>query len=199
MAICLMALSHYLNQYWLFISEVLWDSSENNFPVNATATILYYEFKSYTSKITATSSRGQRVKCLIAASPHCGSLHAEGPVFADALSCRLPRYYQSTLHAVHIDCHVDHDCLLQKSNGNLPWWPGGHFTKGLCVHDWNLILLSVILILVIQSGHNFVHVTTAELLQLVQHFDLIGCFGSWYFPLKHVKTTFLRYLDCELI
>ena len=167
MAICLMALSHYLNQYWLFISEVLWDSSENNFPVNATATILNYEFKSYTSKITATSSRGQCVKCLIAASPHCGSLHAEGPVFADALSCRLPRYYQSTL--------------------------------GLCVHDWNLILLSVILILVIQSGHNFVHVTTAELLQLVQHFDLIGCFGSWYFLLKHVKTTFLRYLDCELI
>ena len=31
MARCLMALSHYLNQWWLIISEVQWQSPENNF------------------------------------------------------------------------------------------------------------------------------------------------------------------------
>ena len=34
MACCLTASSHYLNQYWLMISEVLWHSPDNNFTEN---------------------------------------------------------------------------------------------------------------------------------------------------------------------
>ena len=57
MACCLMAPSHYLNQCWLFISEVLW-----HFTVSAEATILHYEFENYTFKIIAISLRCQWVK-----------------------------------------------------------------------------------------------------------------------------------------
>ena len=54
-----MAPSHYLNQYWLLISEVLWHS-----PVSASAqaTIMYHEFENYTFIITGTYPRGQWVK-----------------------------------------------------------------------------------------------------------------------------------------
>ena len=61
MAYCLTAPSHYLNQFWLLINEVLWYSPESNFPKGAQAVILYNEFVNYTFEITATSSRGQRV------------------------------------------------------------------------------------------------------------------------------------------
>ena len=45
-----------------------------------------------------------------------------------------------------------------------------HFTKGARAHDWNLakILFVLILILLIQSCHNFAHVMTAELSWHVQ-------------------------------
>ena len=36
---------HYLNQFWFFISEVLWHSLESNFTSSAWAAILYDEFK----------------------------------------------------------------------------------------------------------------------------------------------------------
>ena len=53
--------------------------------------------------------------------------------------------------------------------------PGAHSTKGLWAHNWNLmqIIILVIMILIIQSGHNFAHVTTAQLLWHVQNCDLI--------------------------
>ena len=41
MACFLIAPSHYINQCWLLISEVLWHSPENNFTLSAQATILY--------------------------------------------------------------------------------------------------------------------------------------------------------------
>ena len=38
---CLMAPSHYLNQCWLLISEVLWHSHKSSFTASAPAAILY--------------------------------------------------------------------------------------------------------------------------------------------------------------
>ena len=58
---CLIAPRHYLNQCWLLIREVLWQSPESNFTVSAEAAILCDEFENYTFKITATSLRGQWV------------------------------------------------------------------------------------------------------------------------------------------
>ena len=59
MACCLSAPSHYLNQYWILISEVLWHSLKSNFAARAQGTILYNEFENHTLKIIATSTRGQ--------------------------------------------------------------------------------------------------------------------------------------------
>ena len=64
MACCLMAPSHYLNQWLHVISEVLWHSLESNFTTSAQATILCNEFENYTFEIAATSSRGQWVLTL---------------------------------------------------------------------------------------------------------------------------------------
>ena len=47
MACCLSAASHYLNQRWLISSEVLWHSTQSNFPESDWANILYIEFKNY--------------------------------------------------------------------------------------------------------------------------------------------------------
>ena len=61
MAWCLTAPSHYLNQCWLLIIEVLWHSSESNSTARAQAIILQNELESYILKITVISLRG-----------HCG-------------------------------------------------------------------------------------------------------------------------------
>ena len=50
MACCLMAPSHYLNQYGFLISEVLWHSPEGKLTVSVQATILYNEFENYAFK-----------------------------------------------------------------------------------------------------------------------------------------------------
>ena len=58
MACCPMAPSHYLNQCWLFISDVMCHWFESNFGLSAQATILYNELINYTYKITAPSLPG---------------------------------------------------------------------------------------------------------------------------------------------
>ena len=57
MACCRTAPSHYLNQCWLLILEVLWHLPRSIFAACAEASILYNEFKNYTCtyRITATS------------------------------------------------------------------------------------------------------------------------------------------------
>ena len=65
MACCLPAPSHYLNQCWFLIDEVLWHSFESNFIVSAKATMLYNEVQNDTFKITATSPRGQWVNLVV--------------------------------------------------------------------------------------------------------------------------------------
>ena len=61
MVCCWMAPSHYANQSWLLISEILEHSPERNFTLNFQATVLYNEFENwllkYTFEITATSPR----------------------------------------------------------------------------------------------------------------------------------------------
>ena len=61
MASCLTAPSHYLNQCWLNIGEVLWHSPEGNFTGNAQYFFLWYEFEKNWFKITATSLRDHLV------------------------------------------------------------------------------------------------------------------------------------------
>ena len=61
MACCLTVPSHYLNQCWLIIGEVLWNSPEHNFTKNPQTTCPWYEFENYQFKITPTSPRGQWV------------------------------------------------------------------------------------------------------------------------------------------
>ena len=51
MACCLIAPSHYLNQYWLLINEILWLSPMNNFTVGDPAIMLYNEFELILSKL----------------------------------------------------------------------------------------------------------------------------------------------------
>ena len=58
---CLTAPSHYLDQCWLLISEVLWHSFEINSTARAQAIILHNELKSYILKITVISTRGHCV------------------------------------------------------------------------------------------------------------------------------------------
>ena len=60
MACCLMAPSHYLNQRWLLINDVLWHLPESDFITQAA--ILCDEFGSYTIKITATSPGTNELK-----------------------------------------------------------------------------------------------------------------------------------------
>ena len=62
MACRLTAPSHYWNQCWLFISEVLWYSPEDNFTRRTQAIILYNDFEKHTFEITNTSLKGQWVK-----------------------------------------------------------------------------------------------------------------------------------------
>ena len=40
--------NHYLNHYWIIISEGLWHSTECNFTASSQVTILYNEFEHYT-------------------------------------------------------------------------------------------------------------------------------------------------------
>ena len=47
MACCLMAPSHYLNQCWLIIKEVLWHSPKGNFTGNAKDIYPWFEFGNY--------------------------------------------------------------------------------------------------------------------------------------------------------
>ena len=61
---CLMAPSHYLNQYWFLINEDWCHSPESNFRASTQATIRPNEVENYTFKITATSPRGERVNSL---------------------------------------------------------------------------------------------------------------------------------------
>ena len=56
--------SHYLNQCWPFISEVLWHSPQTNFRAKAQACILDDELENYTFKITTASPSGQCVKAI---------------------------------------------------------------------------------------------------------------------------------------
>ena len=57
-----MAPSYYLNQCWLIINGVLWNSPYNNFTGSAWDISSWYEFENDNFEITSTSPRGQWVK-----------------------------------------------------------------------------------------------------------------------------------------
>ena len=61
MACCLTAPSHYLNQCWLFIREVQWQSPEGNFTRNASAINYYNQLENHLPKLSFKSPRGQWV------------------------------------------------------------------------------------------------------------------------------------------
>ena len=53
---------------------------------------------------------------------------------------------------------------------------GYHFTKGVWAYNCSLVnmIIAVLMILAIQPGHKFAHVTAAQLSWHVQNWDLIG-------------------------
>ena len=53
---------HYLNQFWLDISDHFWHSTERNITATGQANILYNKFENYTLEVTDTSPRGEYVK-----------------------------------------------------------------------------------------------------------------------------------------
>ena len=59
MACCLTAPSHYLNQCWLIISEVLWHSHKGNSIGNAEVIYHSCQFENFKFKIAVRSPRGQ--------------------------------------------------------------------------------------------------------------------------------------------
>ena len=61
MACCQKTQSHYLKQYQLLISEVLWHLPETKFMASAQAPSVHNEFEKYTFIITLTSPRSQWV------------------------------------------------------------------------------------------------------------------------------------------
>ena len=61
MACCLTAPSHYLNQCWLMISEVLWHSPDSNFTENTWDIYLWNEFEIYLFETVVKSPKGQWV------------------------------------------------------------------------------------------------------------------------------------------
>ena len=69
MACCLSAPSHYLNQCWLIIVEVLWHSPEGNFTGNAHNIHPWYVFENDWFWITAASPSDQWVNAKT--SPRC--------------------------------------------------------------------------------------------------------------------------------
>ena len=68
------------------------------------------------------------------------------------------------------------DPNILETHGYISEGTGNDFTKGLWVHELNLmkIIIAVIMMLVIQLDHKFAHVTTAVLSWHMQNCDLIG-------------------------
>ena len=89
-------------------------------------------------------------------------------------------------------------CSLKWMVTTLWWIPYfGHISQnGSWVHYRNLIKfpVAVIFILIIQSGYNYAHATTAQLSWHVQNCDLI-----WSIFAKSEQHRFLRDLDCVLM
>ena len=63
MACCLTASSHYLDQCWPPITEVLWHSYEDNFTASAQANI--HEIENYSFKSSVMSPKGQCINSLL--------------------------------------------------------------------------------------------------------------------------------------
>ena len=88
LACCLTAPSHYLNQCWLIISEVLWHAPQRNFTAIDQVDILYNELENYNFEITATSLRGQWVKdCIVQ-----WLLYARFTADVSSLSCESTQF-----------------------------------------------------------------------------------------------------------
>ena len=83
MACCL---QDHLDQFWLLITELLWDSPESNFTVSVQASILYNELEIYTFESIAASPRGQWVKLTSRKIPFA---HFENSHIARELYCRV--------------------------------------------------------------------------------------------------------------
>ena len=62
MSCCLTAPSHYLDQCWLMISEVLWHSPDSNFTENTLDIYHWNDFEIYSFETVVKSHRGQWIK-----------------------------------------------------------------------------------------------------------------------------------------
>ena len=62
MACCMTAPSHYLNQCWLMVCEVLWHSLDSNFTENTSVVYHWNGFETYQFETVVKAPRGQWVK-----------------------------------------------------------------------------------------------------------------------------------------
>ena len=152
MACCLMAPSHYLNQYWLLISVVLYhspQSPESSFTVIAQATFLYNEFENYTLKIIAICPRGQWVKLLhytncsyflplTAGGAHWAVLQLKIKIvicmaFKFLNLWHLPTCKRSIIHTTHCVTHTKktsyRKCSYSHCILNLSYWGHGKYQE----------------------------------------------------------------------
>ena len=101
-----MALNHYLDQCWLLISEVLWQSY-----ISASPTILYNEFGKLTFKMIATSPQGQGIHgCDVL---HCRS--EEESSWDDVISLPTPADTNHT-QVTGLHPHMGYQVIVKAKN-----------------------------------------------------------------------------------
>ena len=131
MVCCLTAPSHYQNQCWFLISEILWRSPGSDFKASGQAAIRYYGFKNCTFKTTLASSRGQwqnliwGIKALMWQYPS----QMDKSHWQQWLLLRCVNIFGDQL------CHIQIKCVLSNKD------PIGQWNIALCVNYALFILI----------------------------------------------------------
>ena len=165
MACCLMAPSHYLNQCWLLICQVVWYSPESSFEANVQAICLHNKFENYTFKITATSPSVQSVK-------HVTHLTSFG----------------NATHSVQIHNEIKDIHMLHLLVWISTFVPAPHFIvyEVLIIHV--VIHLSDNMLLTFVMGLNwFISLRTNMALKRQMIFSVAFCCMIWVFLFLHMK------------
>ena len=112
MACCLLATSHYLNQYWLIISDIRWHSSEDIIIGKCEDTNQQSKIRKGSFEITSRSSRYQWVK---------NNSMATWPYWIIISS--LFQYKDTILSGVHLIMERRPRCNQFCSTISGSWWP----------------------------------------------------------------------------
>ena len=133
----LTAPSHYMNQCWYLINEVLWHSLESSFTATATATFLFNKFENHIFNISATPPMRQWVQIqhlyLFHQCLHC-NMHQSNNFIHSRIHCTLsvrlssdqPVYENNSVRRYQVLCIYDIIpwCLVDNMHVQLiyGWW-----------------------------------------------------------------------------